>query len=515
MGSSFSIINDTDQDIWIQNNTCWNAVIWPIAGVATVATAGAAGVGMAAAAGGSTAMVATMSGGAATIALGGTALGMSATTAGVAGTITGLSSSAVSIALHITKSEAEKLIKSIRDFKDGADAHLKPGERYTFDGTLSLVKTVHCMGGNLSRDKRDCWTGPTANSNHEYYVSEEFPNCALSVSSNGDGKETTIYCNRNKVFDVEGGKIRNGGNIILYRKHGGKNQRFSLTDRGNGYYSIDLIGTNYVLDIEEGSTKAGTNVFLYKYHGGGNQLWSLEAKDYYSTSDQDAFVFRSKKDSKMVLDVDRGASPNNLIIWHFHGGENQVFKINKRKTSSDYIEENPKLVRVGKHLISANVGPIWSHNDFLDRKDDEFANFDGLRDDGWEMTGEWWSKNGTSYVEYQKKWDKKSVEVEPIKSHADFLARKDEEFANFEGLGDKGWEMTGHWWSKDGTSFVQYQRLAKIHVGVGTIKSHADFLSRKDEEFTNLQGLGDKGWEMTGHWWSKDGTSFVQYQRLA
>ena len=104
-----------------------------------------------------------------------------------------------------------------------------------------------------------------------------------------------------------------------------------MTDRGNGYHSIDLLGTDYVLDIEYGSTKAGTNVSLYKYHGGKHQLWYLEAKDYYTTSDLDAFVFRSKANYDMVLDANRNATPNNLIIWHYHGGENQVFKISKRQ----------------------------------------------------------------------------------------------------------------------------------------------------------------------------------------
>ena len=98
--------------------------------------------------------------------------------------------------------------------------------------------------------------------------------------------------------------------------------------RGNGYYSIDLVGTDFVLDVEACNTNNGTNVILWKYHGGKNQLWMLEPNDSATSNQHDAYTFRSKADLNKVLDVNRGATPhNNLIIWNFHGGENQVFKI--------------------------------------------------------------------------------------------------------------------------------------------------------------------------------------------
>ena len=180
MGSSFSIVNDTKQDVWIQNNTCWNAVIWPIAAVGTIATAGLAGAGVVAGAAGTTALVGTMEGViAGTVSIAGTCLGITATTAGLAGAITSLTSGTVAVILGISQYEAEKLIKIVRKFKNDANMHLKPGEVYKFNGTLSLVRSVYVLGANLSRDNRDCWTGPTDGSNHEYTISEYFPNCAL------------------------------------------------------------------------------------------------------------------------------------------------------------------------------------------------------------------------------------------------------------------------------------------------------------------------------------------------
>ena len=45
MGSSYSIVNDTNQDVWVQDGTCWNAVIWPVLGVGTVASGGLLSLG--------------------------------------------------------------------------------------------------------------------------------------------------------------------------------------------------------------------------------------------------------------------------------------------------------------------------------------------------------------------------------------------------------------------------------------------------------------------------------------
>ena len=158
--------------------------------------------------------------------------------------------------------------------------------------------------------------------------------------------EAHFTCKNNLVFDVEASNIKNCGNIILYEKHDGDNQKFKLTYRGNGYHSIDLVGSKYSLDIEGGDLSDGTNVILYEYHGGANQLWKLDYQHGHSVSSDAAassYIFRSKADENMVLDVDRGSDPNNLIIWTCHGGDNQIFEINKT-TSESYFTCNDDLV---------------------------------------------------------------------------------------------------------------------------------------------------------------------------
>ena len=52
---------------------------------------------------------------------------------------------------------------------------IKPGEKYTYSGTLSLVKTalVVSKDGRM-RGSCDVWTGPTDGSDHEYKLSKYF-----------------------------------------------------------------------------------------------------------------------------------------------------------------------------------------------------------------------------------------------------------------------------------------------------------------------------------------------------
>ena len=58
--------------------------------------------------------------------------------------------------------------------RDRAFAQLiKPGEKYTWSGTLSLHMRVYVMNDTLL-EERACFTGPTADSEYVYPISEYF-----------------------------------------------------------------------------------------------------------------------------------------------------------------------------------------------------------------------------------------------------------------------------------------------------------------------------------------------------
>ena len=154
-------------------------------------------------------------------------------------------------------------------------------------------------------------------------------------------------------------------------------------------------------------------------------------------------------------------------------------KNRKKKLLENYAESKTSAIQEKQNLMiyiehkDVHVGPIWSHNDFLRRK----HTFENKGGSGWTMNGHWHSKNGTSYVHFQKetpvsmklieKWqdqlyniDYKDVDVGPIWSHEDFLNRQ----AFFVDKGGAGWVMTGHWVTKDATSFVGFKKVQKVKI---------------------------------------------------
>ena len=76
-------------------------------------------------------------------------------------------------ALNITERQAEDLQRYVREFQ--VEAKLtRPGEKYTWSGTLSLTKRVHVMNELLQFDDKACFTGPTDGSENVYRISEHF-----------------------------------------------------------------------------------------------------------------------------------------------------------------------------------------------------------------------------------------------------------------------------------------------------------------------------------------------------
>ena len=189
MGSRCSILNDTEHDVWITHGPSWTVLMASLGGVLGLLTAGAGlaaigatvGVGGALLGGG----VAIMTEGG--IAMGATALTIAGLTAGewtLATVVTSLSTAALSTALGIKAVEAEKLQKHVKDFQDKATL-IKPGERYTWSGTLSLPMKVYLMNDKLQLDDRVCFTGPVADSENKYPISEYFEK--LDVNKNRRG----------------------------------------------------------------------------------------------------------------------------------------------------------------------------------------------------------------------------------------------------------------------------------------------------------------------------------------
>lgn len=188
MGSSCSILNDTEFDIWVTHGVNKTALLATVGGVAAVFTGGIGLAGVAAGAGiGSSLGLA--GGGAMILSEGGIIMGTAATTfAGltatswtVVGVISTTSASILSTTLGVSIDEAKKIKELVMEFKEKSQS-IKPGQKYIWSGTLSLTKTVYVMNAKCQFDQRACWTGSTAESERTYTISKDFP--LLSVKRN-------------------------------------------------------------------------------------------------------------------------------------------------------------------------------------------------------------------------------------------------------------------------------------------------------------------------------------------
>jgi len=187
-------LNDTEYDVWVHHGINWKVLVPVTTGaVAVVGGVATLGVGLvAAAAAGSGAVVgaaaaeaAIAAGGAIILAEEGVFMGVTAATllgltasqwavaSTVTGVITGSTAAGLGIALGISEQQAEKIQKLVKDFQEKSQL-IKPGEKYTWSGSLSLTKRVYVMNDKLQTDNRGCFTGAAAGSVKEYTISEHF-----------------------------------------------------------------------------------------------------------------------------------------------------------------------------------------------------------------------------------------------------------------------------------------------------------------------------------------------------
>ena len=175
MGSSCSVLNDTEYDVWITDRINWPVLIGVSAGVAALLLS-AGGIAAFLVLGSVEAGVGgALSGGTAIATIYKDIFKVTAVAfrSPLGREVLNLSIERLARALNITEKQAEDLQKYVRELQ--AEAKLiHPVERYTWSGTLSLTKRVHVMNELLQFDDKACFTGPTDGSEKVYRISEHF-----------------------------------------------------------------------------------------------------------------------------------------------------------------------------------------------------------------------------------------------------------------------------------------------------------------------------------------------------
>ena len=185
MGSSCSILNDTEYEVWVTDRINWPVLIGVSAGVAALLiSAGVIAIFLVLGPKGGGKRIlemARMVGGAATPIIANMKNSKKIVTATADAfqlplgreVLNSVSIERLGRALNITEKQAEDLQKFVREFQ--AEAKLiRPGEKYTWSGTLSLNRRIHVMNEKLQFADKACFTGPTDGSENVYRISEHF-----------------------------------------------------------------------------------------------------------------------------------------------------------------------------------------------------------------------------------------------------------------------------------------------------------------------------------------------------
>ena len=151
MGSSCSVLNDTEYEVWVTDRINWPVLIGVSAGVAVPLLIAGAIV---------TNLVLVLKGVGECVLQ---TLKIVGEGANIANTMS----------KKQKKKQTEDLQEFVREFQAAATL-IRPGEKYTWSGTLSLTKRVHVMNELLQFDDKACFTGPTHRSEKVYRISKHF-----------------------------------------------------------------------------------------------------------------------------------------------------------------------------------------------------------------------------------------------------------------------------------------------------------------------------------------------------
>lgn len=228
----------------------------------------------------------------------------------------------------------------------------------------------------------------------------------------GNGYYNIICASENKALDASGGKAKNGTNIIIYKLHGGNNQKFRFEKTGtisdtdisqneleNGTYMIcSSLDENKVLDVNKASLYTGVNIFLYSSSNGANQQFVFQ-----KNSETGLYTITSKKsgmrvtyqngllkngtnvyqdaikedignqwklkhvigdyymiyagDSGFCMDVTGAKTANgtNIEIYQSNNGKAQIFKLKKVSNQITTEQDASKELKEGLYTISSGL----------------------------------------------------------------------------------------------------------------------------------------------------------------
>lgn len=166
-------------------------------------------------------------------------------------------------------------------------------------------------------------------------------------------KTISTYANKNLVLDIaDAGKSRD---LVASRRTGTWDQRFNI--RGEHVLSVRGVA----LDVQGSRDKEGQNVIVWKKHNGRNQKWNIVYRDYDNV--QQGII--PGKPFRLVTKMRSGRVltrvGNNVVIRSRNDKEDQVFILDSKTQTIEPVKNRK---------VSLDIGD-WGHNRYLEWKGSE------------------------------------------------------------------------------------------------------------------------------------------------
>lgn len=122
-------------------------------------------------------------------------------------------------------------------------------------------------------------------------------------------------------LDVTGESTSRGANVELWSENAGtgNNQLFYIPPESGGYIYLQNPRTTYVVDAEwtGAAPQSGNNLVMWSYHGGNNQLFKAvqDGTATYNGVSVPAYRFQSKANSTLYIDACGGGSRPGTNVW--------------------------------------------------------------------------------------------------------------------------------------------------------------------------------------------------------
>ena len=142
--------------------------------------------------------------------------------------------------------------------------------------------------------------------------------------------------NSNFVFDIYNNSLVKDGNLIIWTRNGGANQKFYISYEGDGYYKISSVNSALVLDVESGSKENGTNIRQWEDNSSNAQRWKI------NKNSDGTYTFVAQCSGK-ALDVDGAIFENGRNVQQYDSNNTNAQKFNLEKT--DIINEGIVSIR--------------------------------------------------------------------------------------------------------------------------------------------------------------------------